>query len=174
MSTANFCSMDNFPLWARDFSYEGKFCPKCGVTQDSENDECEFCGYDLSNVEAESFCDEYEARFICDKIEKELEDINCDLIFHKIELKDGYYSGVQFYCETKDFDEDKDGELDIDNDEAHYYYDMCRSQARRKYKSEINKINKILKKIARNYEFDAYGISARFSNGETWYTKIAV
>lgn len=174
MGTANFWTMDNFPLWARNFYEEGKICPECKVMQDSENDECEFCGHDLSNVEAESLYDECEAGFICDEIDKKLEDINNDLIFHKIELKSGYYSGVQFYCDTKHFNEDKDGELDLDNDDAHYYYDMCRSQARRKYKSEVKKINKILKEIATNYGFEAYGVSARFSNGETWYSKIAV
>ena len=174
MSTANFYSMDNFPLWARDFYEECKICPECKVIQDKDNDECEFCGHDLSNVEAENFYDECEAQFICEDIDKKLEEINHDLLFYKITLQDGHYTGVQFYCETKDFDEDKNGELDIDNYDAHYYYDMCRSQARRKYKSEIKKINKLLKKLAPQYGFDAYGISARFSNGETWYTKIAV
>jgi hypothetical protein len=166
--------MDNFPLWARDFYEESKICPECKVLQDSENDECEFCGHDLSEVEAESLYDEFEARFICDEIDKKLETINDDLIFHKIELKSGYYSGVQFYCETMHHDEDANGELDLDNYDAHCYYDMYRSQARRKYKSEINKINKILKKLGEEYGFEAYGVSARFSNGETWYSKIAV
>ena len=173
MSTANFWSMDNFPLWARDFYEECKICPECRTMQDNENDECEFCGCDLSN-EAESFYDEWEAEYICGEIDKKLEEINYNLIFHKIELKSGYYSGVQFYCETMHHDEDANGELDLDNDDAHYYYDMYRSQARRKYKSEINKINKILKKLGEEYGFEAYGVSARFSNGETWYTKIAV
>lgn len=174
MATANFYTMNNFPLWARDFYTETKICPECKVMQDKDNDKCEFCGHDLSDIESENLYDDYESDFICNEIEKKLEALNYDLIFHKIELKDGYYSGVQFYCETKDFDEDKNGELDIDNDDAHYYYDMCRSQARRKYKTEINKINKLLKKLGTEYGFDAYGISARFSNGETWYTKIAV
>ena len=174
MSTANFWTMKNFPLWAKDFYEDCKICPECKVAQDIDNDECEFCGCNLSDVEAENFYDEFEAQYICGEIDKELDNINNDLLFHKIELKDGYYSGVQFYCETKDFDEDKNGELNLDNYDAHYYYDMCRSQARRKYKAEIKKINKILKKVATSYGFEAYGVSARFSNGETWYTKIAV
>ena len=174
MGTANFWSMDNFPLWARDFYEECKICPECRTMQDNENDECENCLCDLSDVEAGNFYDEWEAQYICDEIDDKLKKINHDLIFHKIELKSGYYSGVQFYCETMHHDEDANGELDLDNDDAHYYYDMCRSQARRKYKSEINKINKILKKLGEEYGFEAYGVSARFSNGETWYTKIAV
>ena len=174
MSTANFWSMNNFPLWARDFYTEVKICPECHLMQEKENNQCDECGYDLSDIEVEDYYDEWVAQDTCATIQKELENINNDLIFHKIELKDGYYSGVQFYCGTKDFDEDKNGELDLDNDDAHYYYDMCRSQARRKYKTEINKINKLLKKLGTEYGFDAYGVSARFSNGETWYTKIAV
>lgn len=174
MSTPNFYTMNNFPLWVKDFYEETKICPECKVMQDSDNNECEFCGHDLSDVEVENLYDEFEAQYICNEIDNKLEDINNDLIFHKIELRSGYYSGVQFYCETKDFDEDKDGELDIDNYDAHYYYDMYRSQARRKYKTEINKINKLLKKLGKEFGFDAYGVSARFSNGETWYCKIAV
>lgn len=174
MATANFWSMGNFPLWARDFYEEVKICPECHLMQEKENNKCDECGHDLSDIEVEDYYDEWEAQDTCATIQKELENINNDLIFHKIELRSGYYSGVQFYCETKDFDEDKNGELDLDNEDAHYYYDMCRSQARRKYKTEINKINKLLKKLGKEYGFDAYGVSARFSNGETWYTKIAV
>lgn len=172
MATANFWTMENFPLWARDFYEKCKICPECNVMQDSENDECEFCGHDLSDIESESLYDEYEAEYICDEIKTKLK--NIDLMFHTIELKSGYYSGVQFYVETKDFDEDENGELDIDNYDAHYYYDMCRSQARRKYKTEINKINKLLKELGKEYGFNAYGVSARFSNGETWYSRIAI
>ena len=172
MSTANFWSMDNFPIWAKDFYEDCKICPECRVMQDADSDECEFCGCDLSDMNAESFYDEWEAEYICNEIEKRLKEIN--LIFHTIELKSGYYSGVQFYVETKDFNEDANGELDLDNDDAHYYYDMCRSQARRKYKTEINKINKLLKELGNKYGFEAYGVSARFSNGECWYSKIAI
>ena len=174
MSTANFRTMDNFLLWARDFYEEVKICPECHLMQDKEHNKCDECDYDLSEVAVENYYDEFVASETIKDIEEKLETINNDLIFHKIELESGYYSGVQFYCETKDFDEDKNGELDIDNYDAHYYYDMCRSQARRKYKTEINKINKLLKKLGEEFGFDAYGVSARFSNGETWYTKIAV
>lgn len=174
MGTANFWTMKNFPLWARDFWEEVKRCPECDVINDIESDECWECGCDLSDAETTNYYDEVDAQDICDSIDSRLSDINNDLLFHTIELKSGYYSGVQFYVETKDFDEDENGELDLDNYDAHYYYDMCRSQARRKYKTEINKINKLLKELGKEYGFDAYGVSARFSNGETWYSKIAV
>ena len=174
MSTANFYTMKNFPLWARDFYTEYKKCPECEIRNEEPYSECYGCGCDLTKIKSEYDYDDFYAQYICDDIEKELEDFNYNLIFHTIELKSGYYTGVQFYCETKDFDEDKNGELDIDNYDAHYYYDMCRSQARRKYKIEINKINKLLKKLGAEYGFDAYGVSARFSNGETWYSEIAV
>ena len=174
MGTANFWTMKNFPLWARDFNTEFKKCPNCEINNEEPYNECYGCGCDLTQIESEYYYDEFQAQYICDEINEKLKTVNNDLIFHKIELKSGYYSGVQFYCETKDFDEDANGELDLDNDDAHYYYDMYRSRARRKYKSEINKINKILKKLGEEYGFEAYGVSARFSNGETWYSKIAV
>lgn len=60
----------------------------------------------------------------------------------------------------------------LDNDDCHYYFDVCRSVAIRRYNSEINKINRILKMLAKEYGFDEVYCSAVFGNGEAIYTKV--
>lgn len=51
-------------------------------------------------------------------------------------------------------------------------FDVCRSVAIRRYNSEINKINRILKMLAKEYGFDEVYCSAVFGNGEAVYTKV--
>lgn len=56
-----------------------------------------------------------------------------------------YYYGFQFWIEEKFsnyFDLDKSSEYCIDNDDAHYYFDMFRSQALRASDAEKRKIAK--------------------------------
>lgn len=78
----------------------------------------------------------------------------------------GKYYGVQFYVE------EKHDPNEYDNDDCHYYFDVCRSVAIRRYNSEINKINRILKMLAKEYGFDEVYCSAVFGNGEAIYTKV--
>jgi hypothetical protein len=44
MATANYMTMESFPLFAREFTSEIKCCKHCGLYQDSDNDVCEECG----------------------------------------------------------------------------------------------------------------------------------
>ena len=132
MGAANFQTMRDFPLFARDFS-----------------DEIEY--YD-----------------ICDIVQSDLDYVNRDLLFHKITMQSGYYTGVQFYVEA----EHDLGEYDYDNEECHYYFDCCRSVAYRKYQSEINKINRKLKRMAKLYGFDEFVCTGRFSNGEALFSRV--
>ena len=95
-----------------------------------------------------------------------LDSFNYELMFHKITLRSGYYTGVQFYVEVEhDLTEDKD----YTNDDCHYYFDCCRSVAYRKYEAEIRKINRKLAVLGKEYGFQEYVCTARFSNGEAWY-----
>ena len=64
-----------------------------------------------------------------------------------------------------DLTEDKD----YTNDDCHYYFDCCRSVAYRKYEAEIRKINRKLAALGKEYGFQEYVCTARFSNGEAWY-----
>ena len=47
MATANYMTMESFPLFAREFTSEIKCCKHCGLYQDSDNDVCEECGGEL-------------------------------------------------------------------------------------------------------------------------------
>ena len=87
MSTANFETMRDFPLYAKDYD------------------------------------DDYDSYIEVPLIEEDLADINYDLMFHKIQVKGGYYCGIQLYVEVEhDLEEE-----DYSNDDCHYYFDCCRS-----------------------------------------------
>ena len=105
---------------------------------------------------------------------KELaEEFTENLIFHDVTVEGGYYQGFQFYVEekyTKYFDLDKNSEYCIDNDDAHYYFDMCRSKALRAADAEKRKIEKWLNNLAAN-GFEKLVCIARFSNGEAIYKR---
>ena len=173
MGTCNFHSMKNFDLWAVDDFYY-KICSECGFGG-QDGDECEFCGADLSDVSPE-FDDVAELVFYEDVL-RDLEEINAGLLFHEISIKSGYYAGLQLFVELNNAADyagfTEDGPEYLDNESAREYFDLCRSHAIRKYEAEQRKINKILAKIGGAYGMDKLAIYARFSNGETWYTKTA-
>lgn len=95
-----------------------------------------------------------------------LDSINDQLLFFRAKFKSGYYEGVQMI-----FDEEYNPE-EMDNEETRYQFDLCRSRAIRKYHAEINKINRLIDKLCKDYLWTKYEVAARFSNGETWYTKV--
>lgn len=43
MSAANFCTMRDFPLFAKDYYEDAKRCPECGTILSADDTECEFC-----------------------------------------------------------------------------------------------------------------------------------
>lgn len=137
MSTANFKSMDNFPLYVFDME---------------DDDEWDWDDWRW-----------FEGRMI----EREMEEFNESLKFHKVSLESGYYAGVQFYVEDMEkMDEYPD---DYTNSECQYLFGMCRSKTFRAYHSEQNKIRKWLKKISKEYNFKELKVIGSFSNGETFY-----
>ena len=94
------------------------------------------------------------------------------LNFFEVTLKDGYYSGLQFYVEEIGDMAYIDVE-NVNNEETRYYYDMCKSEFLRKYNSEINFINKkLLPKLAKFFGFEEYYCGGIFSNGEAVYYKV--
>lgn len=173
MGTANFRTPENFPLYARDDDeFYMKWCPECGAWSDCNADTCEECGADLGHVSAEY--DHAAAALVYEEVEQALEDLNSRLIFHRVSLRSGYYAGVQLWPEENDDAQAAgfyEGDTsDVDNDNAHYYFDMCRSLAIRKYQAEQRRLTKELAAIAKAWSFDQLSIVARFSNGETWYS----
>lgn len=95
------------------------------------------------------------------------------LTYHKITIESGRYVGFQFYVDeiySARFDLDKESEYCIDNEDAHYYFDMCRSRVLRAADTEKRKIAKWLAGLDRR-GFDRYICTAIFSNGEATYDK---
>lgn len=101
------------------------------------------------------------------------EEFSNSLTFHDITIESGHYCGFQFWVEekySKYFDLDKSSEYCIDNEDAHYYFDMFRSQALRAADAEKRKIAKWLEKLQEN-GFEILVCTAKFSNGEAIYSR---
>lgn len=145
MSAANFCTMRDFPLFAKDYNEDAKRCPECGAIMSADATECDFCECnELEDYQYYDKCAAYDER---QEIEDKLLDFNRGLLFHEVKLQSGYYSGVQFYVEINhDLTEDQDYS-----------------------NSEVRKINRKLAEFAKAYGFQEYVCTARFSNGEAWY-----
>lgn len=168
MATANFETMGNFPLYARESMY-CKVCPECGFTCGTDADKCEDCGASLEGVE--SRYDEWTEQTECDDVQREMDKFNEDFAFHNLTLKSGYYTGVQFFVEEK-FKGGYDSIEDMDNDECRYYYGECRSKVLRRYNAEVRKVRKAMAKIAEDWGYAEYLCVGRFSNGEAVYEKV--
>ena len=174
MGTCNFNSMTNFDLWVvGNERFYNKCCPECFITNLDDAETCEECGADLSDVSAE-FDDQAES-FFYEDITQDLEKENAGLLFHEITIESGYYEGLQLYVSLTHAADNAgftdNGPEYVDNESTRYYLDLCRSAAIRKYEAEQRKVNRILEEISRAYGMCKLGIYARFSNGETWYTK---
>lgn len=163
MSAMNFEIMRDFPLFAKNYMAEVKRCPVCGAIQDIENEVCEFCETD--ELESGYEFDGFACSMDWDEITAEMDEFNRELLFHKLSMKNGYYSGVQFIVDTEHDLKD----YDYDNDECHYYFDCCRSVAYRKYAAEVRKINRWMAKLAQRYGFEELVCTSVFSNGEASY-----
>lgn len=176
MSTPNFHVQKNFNLYiqcfepmslekyeAEEFQYDEYLYPeylsaqsdswKKHILEKSYNDTMETWDYFFYN-------DIYEG---ADGFKGKMEEFNNTLTFHKITFESGYYSGVQLYVE------EMENPHELDNEDCHYYYDMCRSQAIRKYDAEIRKINKWMEKTAVEYGWRKLHCLGVFSNGEAIY-----
>lgn len=92
-----------------------------------------------------------------------MEDFNNTLVFHEITFKSGYYDGIQLYVE------EKENPHELDNEDCKYYFDMCKSEAIRKYDAEIRKINRWMDKVATKHGWRELNCIGIFSNGEVIY-----
>lgn len=167
MSAPNYCTMENFSLFVKEYDEEVKRCPKCGTILDADATECDICG--CEDLEECCYFDDLAWEDDWREIENELDDINDGLMFHKISLRSGYYSGMQFYVEAEhDLDE-----YDYDNSDCHYYFDCCRSVAYRKYEAEQRKINRKLAELGKRWGFQKAVCTARLSNGEACFKLVS-
>lgn len=128
------------------------------------NNFCTMKKFDLWVMNTENF-DGYDFRDAVEEMELAADRMNKNLMFHNITVKEGYYTGLQFFIEPEH-------ELDAynyDNDDCHYYFDMCKSLAYRKYQAEIKRINRELKKIGKLLGMVQILQSATFSDGSAFY-----
>ena len=117
--------------------------------------------------------DEFQCEMDYELAEQLASEFTENLTFHNVKIQSGYYYGFQFYVEEKYnnyFDLDKSSKYCIDNEDAHYYFDMFRSQALRVADAEKRKIVKWLEKL-QEHGFEILVCTAKFSNGEALYEK---
>ena len=158
MSTSNFKSMEyGMPLiTTKDFStMKDEFEKNCGEKYDE----------DLYQIDMDC---------IYEDMRELSQNINDELEFYKVKIEDGYYEGIQFVVEQEyeeSFDLEKGTKYEIDNDDAQYYFGMCRSKVLRKAESERNRIKKWLKNL-KKYGYWELNCDGIFSNGEAIYSRI--
>lgn len=159
MGTCNYITQSDFDLYTIEYSKPTQeeienFMIETGEIFDEDFD-CEMFYYDtFQNAEC-----------LAKRINKEL-------TFYKIRIKYGYYCGLQTIIDQTDWDYYNDVE-DMDNDACKYYFGMCRSEAIRKYKAEINRINKkLLPLFEEELGFNHIRCVGVFSNGEAIYERI--
>lgn len=163
MATANFKTMADFPLIAKCDEYI-KVCPECGLSNSSDAEKCE-CGCDLAEVEA--IVDDWECEYILEEMRKVAAKLNEAQPFYEVTVESGYYSGVQFYVDEKYWKIE-----DMSNEASRDEFGVCRSEMLRRYKVAGNTIRRGLYKAAKDLGLDTLVCTARFSNGEAWYTKV--
>lgn len=175
MSCPNFVTQKDFKLFLWNFERP---------TDEKLNEYIREINEDITNVEdiTESMRDKYAesmyewecndiVNFFPKTVDNILHDFKRDLQFFEVTLRDGHYCGLQFYIEETENMAYIDIE-NLDNEDTRYYFDMCKSEFLRKYKSEVNFINKkLLPKLAKYFGFEEYCCAGVFSNGEAIYCK---
>lgn len=160
MSTCNFEPMEyGMPLVCGGLGYyeDYKECYEEEFGEEYTEDMFYFdldCEFDNARILAEKFSD--------------------DLKYHKVSVQSGYYQGFQFIVnELYDnmFDLDKESPYCIDNEDANYYFGMCRSKVLRSADAEKRKINKWLEEMGKMGGFEILVCGGVFSNGEAIYYK---
>ena len=176
MSTPNFYNQRNFGLYIQNFEPMS--------IEDYEAEEFQFDEYHYPEYEV-AVSDEWKKHILeksynetmdlwmedfysdifngYDGFKAIMEEFNETLIFHELQFKSGYYTGVQIYVE------EKENPQELDNEDCRYYYDMCRSVAIKKYEAEIRKINKWMENVATEYGWRELHCLGIFSNGEAIY-----
>lgn len=150
MSTCNFVTQSDFDLYIYDEDLD-----------DTLDEDTAINNYDFSMA-----CVYEESKRLAKEFNKEL-------MFYQIEIRSGYYCGLQTIIQPTDWYHGYNNVEDISNDDCHYYFDMCRSKAIRKHKAEVNKINKkLLPLFKKEIGFDHIRCIGVFSNGEAIYERV--
>ena len=163
MSCPNFKTMKDFPLIVAEEQYM-KVCPKCKTGNCT--DVCDECGEDLTD--AETVYDYLANEEMSNSMQRWADKMNAAQAFYEVTLESGHYSGIQFYVDDKYYKVEE-----LDNEDAQTEFGMCRSAMLRKYKVAGNTIRRMLKQAKKELGLMELEVAVRFSNGETWYDKVA-
>lgn len=154
MATANFYTQNDFRLMAGEFSL-----PLYPVDENGEE-----------NTAADPI--DYETDFYSiDEAQSKIDEINGGLRFYKLRLQDGKYSGVQIVID--DSETPDEWYFEHYSKEAFADYGVNSYILRRMIQAEKKRINDKILPLFKEYGFNEYIVAARFSNGETWYNKVA-
>lgn len=167
MSTANYLTQKDFNLYVyepdisdiyiRDFFENNNYLTN-GTFDDLSDRE-------KDNIIAEYINLEYEDEL--DNLRYLINEINQKLLFHRIRIVSGYFSGLQTYIELIIDPEE------LTNEECKYNYNLYKSQVIRKYQAEIKRINqKYLPYLHNNSGLKQIKCIGIFSNGEAIYEKV--
>lgn len=163
MSTPNFAMMRDFPIYAKNYDRVCRVCGCCGrILDEDETCECD------EEVEYMSEYDPYTVREELDEIQDAMDELNEELLFHKLSVQDGYYSGVQFFVESTDVEDI----AELDDEDCFDEYGCNTAELRRKYPEEVERVKSKLKELAGCYGYKAYDCVAIFSNGEAVYKEV--
>lgn len=160
MGTCNYISQDRFDLYVTTYEVDEEY-----IKEYEEINECEFD-------------EEWDCQIFYEDIYREAErlanKLNEELMFYQIEIRSGYYDGLQTIIQGTDWYDSYYNIEDVSNDDCHYYFDMCRSKALRKHQTEVNKINKkLLPLFEKELGFEHIKCIGVFSNGEAIYERVA-
>ena len=101
------------------------------------------------------------------------DELNRELMFYQIEIRSGYYDGLQTIIYGTDWQYSFYNIQELDNKDCHYFFDMCKSKVIRKHKAEVNKINKkLLPLFKKELGFDHVRCIGVFSSGEAIYERV--
>jgi len=112
-----------------------------------------------------------------DNMKPLIEEFNDNLTFHKLGLASGYYDGLEIVLEKEPDSEDPEELAGIVQEDSGYFYGdnsgkaKFQKRAMLKYQKECEMIEDWLDSVAAEYGFQKFGVTARFSNGETWYSR---
>lgn len=129
---------------------------------------------DYESELGEEFSDgayEYEAYNEFEEAEAAAEEFSECLKYHDVTVEAGRYDSFQFYVQEKYdnyFDLDRSSPYCIKNEDAHYYFDVCRSVAIREADREKRKIEKWLCSLT-DYGYNVVSCVGHFGNGEAVY-----
>lgn len=159
MGTSNFRAMREFDIYCVVDEYDKKWYAEMYPDLDEERRFEIFCV-----VSNEHYNEVWNA------IDEEISKTRW--MFHSAEMQNGYYDGIQILIHEPDgkwFDVDLEGMYE---ERTERRCKMNRRELRREYWKEVNLIRGWLEEMREKHCLRVLRVSARFSNGETWYSEV--